>query len=688
MRRLTAILSLLILILSGCTTSRDESVVDASPPPAAGEGSNQPDAGGHSDAVQEARRMLRPFDSCDALLRYFIDGASDLVGPYGLGYGYGGGVRDSANEASAADTAVAQAPATGGNAAPDVSGTNVQEEGVDEPDLVKTDGRIIVTATGQQVQVVDIASQQVVSTVPLEQNAYSGELLLDGTDLLILSTMGAPGTPIASDRIAAFAPTRTLVTRVDLTDPANPVTLGAVRMEGTYRSARMIDGTVRLVMVSDPTGLSFTAPTDGGLSAEQDALDQNRQILASSDIDDWVPHLQIIDADGNAGAVQQILDCTQLNQPAEFAGLQTLSVLTFDLRGDQLAPTSGAGLVAAGDTVYASTDRLIVATSPWGGWIVPFIDVIGPPRTEDLVTDLHSFDISEPAATSYVASGSVQGTLIGQFALSESAGVIRVATTTQPDWFGPSTGEESQSSLIILREEGEELVQTGRLDGLGVTEQIQSVRYLSPDLAAIVTFRQTDPLYLIDTSDPAAPAVLGELEIPGFSSYLHPVGDGYLLGVGQDADEQTGQQLGLQASLFDIRDRANPQRVAQVNFGEGYSPVEYDHRAFLYWSPTGQAVIPAELYPSPDELPVSEGPDGSVEPYFGPTFNGAVVLQVGEGTLTEQGRVANAEVDGPQYVPGVLRSIVIGEDLWTLTQDSLARHSLAGLQRGEVISLV
>ncbi|HUG83971.1 MAG TPA: beta-propeller domain-containing protein [Euzebya sp.] len=687
MRRLLCILSILTLPLTACTTEEPASRIRASASP--GDTANAGDTG---SATGEPRRMLRPFDSCDALLSFYQRNAADLVGPYGLGGGFYDVLETDAVAAddSAGGREVAQAPAAAPAVDGGVSGTNVQEAGVDEPDLVKTDGEVIITTVTGAVQIVDVTSEQVVATVPLPGDSFGGELLLDGDTLLVLSNTSVPFPGGPADLVPAYQPTRTVITRVDISNPADPVVLGAVRMEGGYRSARMIDGTVRMVMVSEPTGLAFTQPTDGGLTAEQEAEDRNRQILRESTIDDWVPHLQVLDADGDAGATRPILACTDINEPAEFAGLSTLSVLTFDLRAEGLEPTSGAGLVAAGDTVYASTDRLIVATSPWGGWIIPFIDVIGRPDPGELATDLHSFDISDPASTRYVASGSVRGTLINQFALSEIDGVIRVATTTEPDWFGRGTGEgadASASSLVVLAEEGEALVETGRIDGLGVTERIYAVRYLGPDVAAIVTFRQTDPLYLIDTADPTAPRLLGELSIPGFSSYLHPVAPGYLLGVGQDADPETGRQLGLQASLFDIRDLADPQRIAQVDFGEGYSPVEYDHRAFLHWTATGQAVIPAELY-GPVALPGQGASEGEefIEPY-GSTFAGAVVLDVGEGTLAESGRLSHRDLAPGEYAPGVMRSMVIGDGLWTLTHESLARHGLGDLARQTVIPL-
>ncbi len=131
------------------------------------------------------------------------------------------------------------------------------------------------------------------------------------------------------------------------------------------------------------------------------------------------------------------------------------------------------------------------------------------------------------------------------------------------------------------------------------------MRYLSADLAAVVTFRQTDPLYLIDTTDVRDTRVAGELKVPGFSAYLHPIGEDYLLGIGQDADVESGQTEDLQASLFDIRDLTKPRRVANLTWPQSHSPVEWDHRAFLYWEPTGQFVLPARSGASESRTPSS-----------------------------------------------------------------------------------
>ncbi len=662
---------------------------------------------------------LSAFSSCDELLDYYQTGALELVGPYGLsgsdGYAElemmsedgGFAASDSADEGG--DTASAIAPAGGSEG---FSGTNNQEEGVDEADIVKTNGSIVVAMGQGSVQIVDVGTEAVVATVStrdIDRDAFQFEFLLHQDKLVVLSTgtvqSGSSWRPwvesfLGSDEAASesgLAPhgqraERTTITLIDISDPADPTILNATRMEGSYRSARLIGDSVRLVMQSEPTGLRFAYPKDGSLSAERDATTANRDVITASTLDDWVPHKEFIGTNGTAGEVEPLTDCADVARPETLSGLSTLSVVTQDLNppngGDvsQIAPTSAVSLVASGDTVYASSDRLIVATSAWGQWARPFGAERAPRNRDTITTSLHSFDISNPTQATYAASGTVDGTLINQFALSEAEGLIRVATTTDDPWGGNDT--DSESALTVLEEDGDKLVETGSVGGLGKTETIQSVRYLGPDLAAIVTFRQTDPLYLIDTSDPTDPRVTGELKIPGYSAYLHPVGPDRLLGIGQDADTETGRELGLQASLFDISDLGNPVRLDQLTWPGGYSPVEYDHRAFTLWAQTGQLFLPAEIHLDDEEfidcvdtlecMPVE--PQGPAEQF------GGVLTATIDGDGLREGPRLPTRVKSAEWNPPVERTIVIGENLWTIHEEGMNRYDLATLDGGPALN--
>ncbi len=237
-------------------------------------------------------------------------------------------------------------------------------------------------------------------------------------------------------------------------------------------------------------------------------------------------------------------------------------------------------------------------------------------------TELHAFDTSSSTKTEYVGSGSVPGFVLGRWALSQHEGALRVATTRQPPWDGEQTGKTS-SMVVKLEERNGSLVETGRVGGLGKTEQIRAVRYFG-DIAAVVTFRQTDPLYLLDLS--GQPKVLGELKVPGFSTYLHPIGDGLLLGIGQDADK-TGMVTGMQASVFDISDLSRPALVDRLRLGNGYTPALDDSRAFTYDPDRRLATFAFSAY---DLSPTSKGEE----------ISSALGITVDEdGQLHEAGRM-------------------------------------------------
>jgi uncharacterized secreted protein with C-terminal beta-propeller domain len=302
--------------------------------------------------------------------------------------------------------------------------------------------------------------------------------------------------------------------------------------------------------------------------------------------------------------------------------------------------------------VYASDKGLYVATQRF----------VPPPantgeRPPPIVTAIHRFDISDRDRTTYSATGEAPGFVIGQFALSEYKGVLRVASTTSPDWWPSDPAPKPQSYVSTLKESGGVLLPLGRVGGIGEGEQIRGVRFLGDD-GYVVTFRQVDPLFTIDLSKPNDPRVVGELKLLGYSAYLHPIGDGLLLGVGQDATPQ-GAQLGTQLALFDVSDLAHPQRLAQRRIGpSSSSEAEYDHHAFLYWPPAKLAVLPVNVYSGGDP------------------FNGAIGFHVGHSKIDEAGRITH---DGQSYSPGIRRALVVGPRLFTISSLGVKSSTLSTL---------
>ncbi|HVE45482.1 MAG TPA: beta-propeller domain-containing protein [Acidimicrobiales bacterium] len=654
---------------------------------------------------------LTPFAACGDLQEYLRTEAAKLVGPYGLG----GGARDVGFPMPLATTDDARSTAAAGSAAQessvgapppteapkagvDYSGTNVQEAGVDEPDLVKTDGRRLVTMAGGRLRILDLTgdSPRVTATLPIAQQYQQAELLLEGDRVLVLHAaepQNVPQKPApptgAEDGVAMIAPVpdagRAQVTVVDIADLGSPKVVAEVKMDGSLVTARMVDGVARLVLRSGPPRIGFAYPTGNQESFNQ-ATATNKAIVEKSTVEDWLPTYSYSEP-GRAEAASsgQLVGCNEVARPSEFSGLGMVSVLSVDAKDPRPGPA--ATVLGAGETVYASNQNLYVTTSRWSG-PVPLEDTGGrgdrPRRSiapDPGTSDIHKFDISDKVRTRYLASGNVPGRLLNQFSMSELEGDLRVATTTEGIAQGrPEAGvPASESRVSVLRQDGDKLATIGSVGGLGKGERIFAVRFLG-DRGYVVTFRQTDPLYVIDLDDPARPAVRGELKIPGYSAYLHPVGDHRLIGVGQDATDE-GRSLGTQVSLFDVSDPGDPKRLAHTVLPRASSEAELDHRAFLYWAKTGLTLLPVQSHGDGDVI-IQEGPSpeptiASRPPDRGQQFVGAVGFTVGETEVKELGRIRHRG-DMP-----IRRSLVVNDSVLTLSEDGLMSSDLQTLGGGK-----
>ncbi len=655
MRRLFITLITLVLLAAACTSDGNDSV-----------------DGGSSSTTDSTIDIgtpgidiglissLAPFDSCDAFLDHVKSNALEVVGPWGLDNGWHGGpwrgfddvMEDSDDSGTSPATVQAgEAMASDGDASGsrtggvDFSGTNVQETGVDEPDLVKTDGeRMLVIAEGV-LHLLDVTgpSPELVDSLALPVDTWVEEMLFSGDTVLLLSHTNQWNVLPLADARSGIAPTGSAIsTLIEVSiDGSSLSTQRRLHLGGWYLSSRMIDGVARIVVQSGPVGFEWAYPEYGGSGleaqreaedAEENATEANRDLIRNSTVANWLPYYVLENAEGSVLDEGTLVDCEQAYHPTDFSGLNMLNVVTIDLGAGALSEPDAVSVMADGQTVYASTESLYVATTEWIDWN-DYYDEEGNPRDDvpEVTTALHRFDISDPVRTDYLASGSVPGTVLNQYSLSEHEGRLRIATTHDPvNW---TERDQSSSSLYVLEtvasDGGAVLQVVGKVDNLGQGERIFAVRFLG-DLATVVTFRQTDPLYTIDLTDPTNPQVLGELKINGYSAYLHPLGNDMLLGVGQDATDE-GRTTGTQVSLFDISDRANPTRVAQWSLDNAYSDTEWDARAFLWWPQDELVVIPVNSYGWNDE-------DGVEESFFG-----AIGLRVSDGTITEIGRISQQE---------------------------------------------
>ncbi len=666
MRRLIALIAGLGLVAAACATT-------AETPPTSRPGR---DPGATTPGVF-ASAYVQGFAACDDLLRYYIDQALPLVGPYGLPGG--GPYLTVTADADMVRRAAAEAPqGAAAEAGVEYSGTNVQVAGVDEADIVKTDGKRIFVLVDGRLRIARPTEDGVAFDGSLRfDDWWPSEMLLFGDTVVLIgqdwSGDGGP-VPLAESRVAGPAYGGSGVVRiveVDVTDVDRPRILRRLWIDGTYVSSRLTDGVARIVLSSTPVGFEWEYPEGDGLRAEREATRRNREVVKNSTLDNWLPYYVLEDETTGSVREGRALDCTSVLAPRTFSGLNTLSVLTFDLT-EGIASWADAGVVADGSTVYATADRLYVATHPWQDWSMFESEDDIRDEAKRYRSQIHLFDTSDPGAPAYLASGEVQGFLLNQFAMDEYQGVLRVASTTAPEgrwWSG-----DSESLVTTLQRRGDELVELGRVEGLGRGERIFAVRFLG-DVGYVVTFRQTDPLYTIDLSDPTDPRVAGELKILGYSAYLHPLTDGRILGVGQDADDE-GRVKGTQLSLFDVSDPTDPRRIDQITLDGGYSQAEVDHRAFTYWN--GLVLVPYEGW---EWLPEHETE----------RYDAGVIAARVEGDTLSLERVLRPAADGPVPVDDFggeepwrwspRRTVVIGDRIFTVTSGGIAVFDVDTLER-------
>lgn len=657
------------------------------------------------------------------------------------------GGRAAAEESDGADQAAAAAPAedsAGGDT------TNVQEAGVDEPDIVERVGEdLVVVGTEGTVRVVDVSSGTPVARGELAIEEWGGDLGLFAVGeervAVLAQGEGLVREDLATSMVRPGGWGTTVVTLVDLADPDAPREVSRMELEGWMVDARAVDGVLRLAVRSEGPQLDVHAMGEFAADREMDwenaspedhrryeqeyqAEYERRMAEARAQLrpEHWQPHATV------DGRTVPLVGCDRIGFPTSFSGMGTLTLAAVDARGDSLRIDDAEAVVTSGENLYATTDRVVIATTrfepccpgvpepmpiePEPAPVEPTFepapvepvepvepseepapepteqpttpveptsselpvpptespteeqaaDVVATATTSAMIdpaigsmiapwgpggtTDLHVFDV-EGTLVSHVASGSVDGSLLNQYSMSIHDGVLRTATTA-------ATDGRTESLVTTFRVEGTDLVQLGQVGDLGPDEDIQAVRFMGTT-AYVVTFRRTDPLYVVDLTDPTAPRTRGELKIEGYSAYLHPLGDGRLLGVGQDADPSTGMTRGVQVSTFDVTDPTAPRRIdVDVTPGSS-SEVEWEPHA-LTVTGDGLAVVPLEIW--------DQSPNGRL---------GALVYRVGaDGSLERQGRLDT----GSDWMLRPRRTLDLGSSLLTVGDRGVVAWDRAGFE--------
>ncbi len=381
MKSKTALLAILAIVAAACTgittTSPTDSTVERQP---------------QADGSVLVGGYFQEFASCDALLDYYISKAVDIVGPWGFG---GGGYfleGDVVVDEASSDGALA--PAAGNAARSDYTGSNVQVQGVDEADIVKTDGNRIFTIAETGLQVAVVTDDGVEFTDSLNLDWWPQSMMLHEDTLVLMGVVWSQDAYRGIGYYGGAQSSTTKIIEVDVSDPSNVSVKRTLEFDGQYVSARLVGSELRVAVNSSPVGLAFEQPQGSGLRAERDATEANIAVIEASNLDNWLPYYIL--KNGSAESEGRLLDCASVMAPTTFSGVDTLALLTFDLAGQGVASWDTAGVVATGATMYANENRTYLATARWQNWAILAEDEARS-EAEEFSTDIHLFDSSGTA---------------------------------------------------------------------------------------------------------------------------------------------------------------------------------------------------------------------------------------------------------------------------------------------------
>jgi len=605
----------------------------------------------------------------------------------------------TAGAAGSADTGASGSSGSAQAKSADYSRTNVQVEGVDEADWAKTDGRFIYQISGRRVLIADVRNPdepRLADMLEYEGDAvhfYPSELYVsDGRLVVIGSAYRQTEEPQAADAGAKpdIAPGQAREIRIwppvreQMFTTARVYALGEngkadlireLEIEGGYVTSRMIGSALYLV-----------------------ASKHHYDIYPMLESDDGTPDARKFEPAWRDTAVSDqaaTISLDRLRYFPESPENGTLLIGAADLDNAEQGMQVSAYLGSAG-TVYASTENLYIAVGKYD-WPEGFTGRSERPVYPDLRTDVYKFRL-DGGSVVYAGQGGVPGHVLNPFSMDEYDGHFRIATTSGHMW---AEGDAiAKNNLYVL----DERMQTvGKLEDLAPGERIYSARFMG-GRAYMVTFRNVDPLFAIDLSDPARPSVLGQLKIPGYSDYLHPYDENHLIGFGKETvtvdlkdgngrGEPMAFYLGMKISLFDVSDVSQPKEKFKEVIGDRgtHSELLYNHKALLFDRSKGLMAFPVEL---------AEVKDGKVRDEYGLpaygefTWQGAYVYEIDPGRgFRLKGRITHlsdedlgkAGMYGYDYTKQVRRILYAGDTLYTLSNAMLKANALDTLaERGSL----
>ena len=533
-------------------------------------------------------------------------------------------------ESSAADNEGAPSSTTAkdSRSAPeDYTTTNNQEEGVDEADFIKNNGthifaikdRSLIISKSWPVEELQLMSKTTVPGSPIEMVLIPGEKLL-----VVSNDDGDPGqAPYyrvdAMEPIYAYIP-KFMVLVYDLSNLSKPNLLRQYHLSGNYVSLRRVGTSIRIVHTEykylEAGVQTYVETWDSQSLISLEEFDRRAEELlkkAQTAIDkitlaDWLSMNDNyhIDQSEVKTLIMELGNCQWISAPSIESELGLTTITTIDTEQQAIAQKV---LFSHGQQIYASTNSLYITSSHWDFWSFYPRETPNHDEEDSMIADhtfIHKFDIEDPLETTYLGSGKVIGTPLNQFSMNDYDLHLRIATTYQQVTKNPHSENywdrftrETKNGVFILALNENKLTTVGEVKELAPGESIYSARFAGPK-GFIVTFRQVDPLFTLDLQDPTNPQVVGELKVPGYSSYIHIIDENHLLTIGRDADLD-GRVKGMKVSIFDIRDMAEPKEKSTLVIDSNdynWSEALWDHKAITYFQSRQLLALPITSYQS------------------------------------------------------------------------------------------
>ncbi len=596
------------------------------------------------------------------------------------------------DDSSKADAPRAAAPPESNAAAgADFSGTNNQVEGIEEADLIKTDGKYLYIAQKNKVIIVnaDPNNMKVISEIPCSSGVseifiYNDKLILiNGRSSLVLNPRNVKEGRIFTELFGSLRINSTNVKVYDITNRATPVTVSDKDYEGSYISSRMIEDDLYMV-----TNARVRFYADFGYDEIIDILSNNNKkafmqeiAMEGEEAKEFLDEMGFVSMEELYDTLRSSFEnyVTPRYRDNKAGRDYEISLDKIPYFKDMVRPnymmTIGIDVDSGKDDVSAylgSSGQLYVSADDMYTTLASYEYNVLKSKLQkypvyDYLTSVHRFGLRDGKIT-YEARGKIPGTILNQFSMDEYKGVFRIATTTD------SNRSSSENNVYSL---DESMKIIGRLEGIAPGEKIYSTRFAGERIY-MVTFRQMDPFFVIDAANPKKLSVLGYLKIPGFSSYMHILDKDHVLGFGYDTDDRQGWGIdttGFKLSLFDVSDVAKPVEVKNEIIGElAESPVGSDHKALMISLDKGIMGFPLIYLNSDSDY-----------------FVGYYLYNVSSKDFSFKGRVSHIAKDSSIYDVKeddiIYRGVYINDYLYTFSENKLQAYDLGTLKVKGSISI-